>query len=206
MTGSPTAILFISISFFTGCKRIFHQGGNGHGTDAARNRGNITAKGRNLIEFDISLQGKSALFRGIRHPGNSYIYDDSALLYHRSPDKLRPAQGRHDDIRLQTEPGNIPGLGMTKGYRAIARVAVAAEQDAHGSPDDIAPSDHDGVHPPGVDLVMLQQEEDAMGSGRDIGGKTLYQPAYILGMEAIYILGRMNGIDHFLVGNMFGQR
>src|SRR5258708_8978794 len=155
--GNLTSILFISISVRGSGKGVLHKGGNGHRPDSAGNRGDVAAKGSHFVEFDVPFQGKPALFRRIGHPGNPHVDDDSALFDHIRSDKLPPANGRNDDIRLAAEFGDIPGLGMTEGYRAVAGVGIAAEQDAHRPAYDIAAAYHYGMHAPGIYLIMLQQ-------------------------------------------------
>src|SRR5258708_12629705 len=153
--GNLTSILFISISVRGSGKGVLHKGGNGHRPDSAGKRGDVAAKGSHLVEFDVPFQGKPALFRRIGHPGNPHVDDDSALFDHSRSDKLRPAKGRNDDIRLAAEFGDIPGLGMTEGYRAVAGVGIAAEQDAHRPASDLPSAYLPSPHPPPLFLILF---------------------------------------------------
>src|SRR5258708_36893261 len=90
-----------SISFDRGSVCIFHEGGDGHGTDTAGYRGNITAKRIPFVKFDVSFQGKSAFFAGIGNTGDADVDDDRAFFDQGSGDEFRFTQGRHNDIALE---------------------------------------------------------------------------------------------------------
>ena len=59
----------------------------------------------------------------------------------------------------------VAGLGVADGDGAVAGLGVGAEEDAHGSADDIAAADHDGVHAAGIDLIVFEEKQDAVGGG-----------------------------------------
>ena len=152
----------VAISLFGGGKGIFHKGSDGHRADAAGYRGDIAAFGGDLRKVDVAFEGEAAFFAGIGDAGDADIDHDSAGLDHGTMDEFWFAEGGYDQIALQADLPEVAGLGMAGGDGTVAGLGVGAEQDAHGPADDVAAADHDGVHPAGIDLIMFEQQQDAM--------------------------------------------
>lgn len=95
---------------------------------------------------------------------------------------------------------------MTNGNRAVTGIGIGAEQDAHRAANDITATDHHRMFALGVDLVMRQHQHNAVWCGRHKGGKTLYHFSDAYRVKTVHIFRGMDGIDHFFVGDVFGQR
>lgn len=195
----------VGISLPTGLESIFHEGGDGHGAYAAGDGGDIAAKRGDFVEFDVTFEGKAALFRSVGDAGDADVDDDGARLDHIGGHEFRAAKGCHEDIRLPAYLPEVAGMRMADRYGTVAGIGIAAEQDAHGASYDIATSYDYGVQAPGIDLIMFQQQHDAVGGCRDKGGQPLYHLSYVGGMKAVDILGRVDGVDDLFIRDMFGQ-
>ena len=97
-------------------------------------------------------------------------------------------------------------MRVAKGHGAVAGIGVTAEQDAHGPSHDIAAPDDHGMPAFGLDPVVFKQQQDAVGGGRQERGKPLHHAARRFRVEPVHVLVRPDGLDHFLVTDMRGQR
>ena len=195
----------VVISFLTGGESIFHQCCDGHRSYAAGHRGDIAAKGRYFVEFDVSFEGEAGFFSGIGHSGDADVDNDGARPDHGSVDEFGPAEGCDDDIALKAELAQVMGMRVADGDGAIAWLGIGAEQDAHGSADDIAAADDDGMFATGIDLIVFEEQEDTVRGGGDEGGQPLDHFPDVDGVKAVDVFGGMDGVDDIIVGNMPGQ-
>ena len=195
----------VVISFLAGGESIFHQCCNGHRSYAAGHGGDIAAEGGYFIEFNVSFEGEAGFFSGIGQPGDADIYNNSPGFDHGGVDEFGPAEGCDDDIALKAEFTQVMGMGVADGDGAIAGLGVGAEQDAHGSADDIAAADDDGMFATGVDLIVFEEQEDAVRGGGDEGGQSLDHFPDVDGVKAVDVFGGVDGVDDIVVGNMPGQ-
>ena len=195
----------VVISFLAGGEGIFHQCCDGHRPYAAGHRGDIAAEGGHFIEFDVSFEGEAGFFSGIGHPGDADIYNNSSALDHGGVDEFGPAECCDDDIALEAKLTQVMGMGVADGDGAIAWLGVGAEQDAHGPADDIAATDDNGMFATGIDLIVFEEQEDAMGGGGDEGGQSLHHFPDVDGVKAVDVFGRVDGVDDIIVGNMPGE-
>src|ERR1700744_996803 len=118
----------VSISFFAGGECIFHECRDGHRAYASRHRCNIAAVWGHFCEFDISLERKPAFFTGVRHAGDTHIYNNSTWFDHRGVDEFRFAESSYNDIGLQAYFPQVTCMGMADRDRAIAGMGVGAQQ------------------------------------------------------------------------------
>src|SRR5580692_11938564 len=196
----------VAISLFGGGKRIFHEGCDGHRADAAGYRGDIAASGGDFCKVDVAFEGEAAFFGSVGDAGDADVDHDSAGFDHGAMNEFRFPEGGYDDIPLQADLPEVAGLGVAGGDGTVAGLGVGAQQNAHGPADNIAAADHYRVHSAGVDLIMLEQQEDAVGGCGDKGRQPLDHFADVDGVEAVDVFGRVDRVDYVLVGDMPGQR
>ena len=92
----------------------------------------------------------AALARWIRDPVDPHIDHDRAFLHHFRLYELRLSDRHDQQIGLPRDRPEIAGTAVRQRYRAIARIAVAAHQDAHRTANDVAAAHHHAMHSAGA--------------------------------------------------------
>ena len=94
---------------------------------------------------------------------------------------------------------------MAHGDRGIA-ILLLHHQLCHRLADDVGTPQDDTFLAAGLYVITVQQREDAQRCGRNEAWKANGHTPHIDGMEAVYILAVIDGLNDFLLVDMLRQR
>ena len=80
------------------------------------------------------------------------------------------------------------------------------EEKSHGLADNVAAAENDGVSSLDGDVVATQNFHAAGGRAGDQAGASADEAAEIEGMEAVHVLGRIDGFKNALGIDLRGKR
>src|SRR6266404_1861085 len=206
-----------------GIYRVAHEHGDGHGTDAAGDgseraggidgvRMNVadegTAFGAELFETVREIFEEALGFLGIGDAVGADVDDRGAGPSSRS--RLDPigfdvagfAHGGDDDVGAAEDIGQIAGFGMANGDGGVG----VHQQKRHGLADDVAPAQDYGVGAFDLDFITAQNFHTAGGSAGDQAGTSADEAAEIDGVEAVHVLGGIDGFEDALGIDLRGKR
>ena len=94
---------------------------------------------------------------------------------------------------------------MAYGDGSVTRIGLLHHQHGHRFTHDVATTQDDTFLAFCVDVVALQQFEDAVWRGRHVAGQANGETSHIDGVETVHVLTVVNSFDYFLFGDVLGQ-
>ena len=197
---------------------VAKEHGNGHGTDAAGNGGDLAGILLGGLVVDVAHQPVSTLGAGIVDAVDADVDDDGTLLDPVALDHLGPSDGGHDDVGVLDDAGNVVRLAVDDGNGGIAM----HEEHGHGQTDEVGPADYYGVLALELDAAAVQQFDATLGSagnvegnGSEVGpldlgaadvGAGAAQRGGVERMETIDVLLGVDAVEDFILINVLGKR
>src|SRR5882724_2694718 len=202
---------------------IAHEHGDGHGTDAAgdgsERAGGIDGVGMNVADEGAAFGAEffetvREIFEealgllGIGDAVGADVDDRGAGPSSRS--RLDPigfdvagfAHGGDDDVGAAEDIGQIAGFGMANGHGGVG----VHEEKRHGLADDIAAAEDHRVGAFDLDFITAQNFHTAGGSAGDQAGTSADEATEIDGVEAVHVLGGIDGFEDALGIDLRGKR
>lgn len=174
--------------------RVDQELGDGHGADAAGDRGHGRGHAREPFVIAVSDQtGFGAV--------DADVDDHGSGLDHVGRDELGDAHGGQDDVRAADFVGDVGRAGVADGHRGV----FLQEHQRQGLADNVAAADDHGLLAGHGDVIAFEQGHD---SGRSAGaqtGQAQGQTAHVHGMEAVHVLGGIDQVQAFLAVQALGQ-
>ena len=155
--------LFI-IFLFPGSEGVLHQRADGHRPYTTWNRRDKAALGTNLIKLHIAVQTEATLAGGIGYTGGTYVDDDGTVLNHIGGDKVGLSDSCDDNVGLAALLLQRLGMRVADGDSGVA-ILLLHHELGHGLANDILAAEDDTLLTAGLDIIALQQGNDAEGSG-----------------------------------------
>ena len=93
---------------------------------------------------------------------------------------------------------------MANGHGGIAGVGLLHHEGSHRLAHDVAAAQDDAFLARGLYVVALEQLQYAVGCGRHEAGEPDGEAAYVDGVEAVYILAVVDGLDDALLVDVAG--
>ena len=93
---------------------------------------------------------------------------------------------------------------MTYGHRSIT-ILLLHHELGHRFTHDVRTSEDDTLLTAGLDIVALQQGDDAEGRSRDEARQTDGHASHVDGMETIHILTIVDSLNNLLLVDVLGQ-
>src|SRR5690606_20882854 len=177
----------------SGLERVLQQRSDGHGTDAARHRGDEGALVLHIGEVHVASEAEAGRAGVIAQAGDAHVHDDCALLDHVGGHEVGLADGHDQDVGTAADLRHVRRAAVYEGHGAVAGIAVAGHQHCHWRANDVAAANHHTVLAHGVDVIALQQFHDAVGGGGDKGGQSQAHLADVGRVETVDVLARVDG-------------
>jgi len=128
---------------------VFHEHGDGHGSDAARNGCDGAAFGGYAGEIDIAGEAVARFFAGVFDAVDADIDDDDTVFDPIGLDHIGAAYGGDEDIGTAADGGEVFGSRMGDGDGGIG--IFCHEEQSHGLADDHAATKDYGFGTIGID-------------------------------------------------------
>src|SRR5829696_7646960 len=165
---------------------VGQEQGHGHGADPARDRGEGAG---DLGDLGVDVADDAAA-----DPVVADVDHGRPRLDHVAGDHGRPAGRRHQHVGLAGEPRQVPGAGVAEGHGGVGPRGLGRQEHGQGPADQQAPADDDHVAALDRDPLAAQQLDDADGRAGGEPGVAAQQPALVLRVEAVDVLGRVDGV------------
>lgn len=141
---------------------VGEEHGDGHGADAAGYGSDVGGDFRDIVEVDVAGQR----VRGGR-AADADIDDDGAGFDHIGLDEVGVAEGSDEDVGGSTMFVKVFGEAMDDGDGGVAVGCFLHEEGGEWFADDVAPADDDDVFALEWDLVVVEEDVDAVRSAGD---------------------------------------
>ena len=179
---------------------ILQQAGDGHGADAAGNRGDRAGDLGRLIEGDIA--DKFGLVGSALDPVDADIDDRGAGFDPIAVHHFGPSGGDHQDIGGAAFIGEIAGARVRHGDGAV----LAHQELRHWLADQVGPSQHQCFLAFERAQRALEQDQAAERGTGDDAIEPGHEPAGIDDVKAVDIFIRIDRIDDNHGINVIGER
>src|SRR5829696_7439016 len=165
---------------------VGQQQGHGHGADPARDRGEGAG---DLGDLGVDVADNPAV-----DPVVADVDHGRPRLDHVAGDHGRPPGRRHQHVGLAGEPRQPPGPGMAEGHGRVGPRGLGRQEHGQRPPDQQAPANDDHMAALDRHPLAAQQLDDADGRAGGEPGVAAQQPPLVLGVEAVDVLGRVDGV------------
>jgi hypothetical protein len=177
-------------------QRVLHQDRDGHRTHASRHRRDPASAFPGGFELHVAHE------LAVRHPVDADVDDHRAR-----PDPLardQPGLAYRDDEQL----GALDVGPQVTGEAVAHRHRRAGEQqlERHRPADEIRRTHDDRVLPLGRDTAALEQPDHPVGSARPHQRVPEREPADVVGMEPVHVLGGGDCLDDDTFVDVVRQR
>ena len=188
---------------------VAHEHGDGHGADAAGNRGERACE-VDSIRMNVADQGVSfgaeffealgeiaeetLCFLGLGDAIRAYINDRGAGLDPAGLDETGLAHGGDNDVSAADHFGEVARFRMANRDGGVG----VHEEKGHGLADDVAAAEDDGVCAFDGNVVAAKDFHAAGGSAGDQAGAPADEAAEIHGMEAVHVFEGIDGFEDAL--------
>ena len=136
---------------------------------------------------------------------DAHVDDHRALAHHVARDQARAADGQEEEVRAAALRRQIGRAGMAQGHRGVAEFTGTGQQQGQGLAHDVRTAQHHGLFAAGGQVVAAQKLDDARRRARDHAGQVEGKAPHVLGMEAVHVLGRIDGQQAGGSGKLSGQ-
>src|SRR3984957_10954762 len=212
-SGSRLGSAAAEVSGFDG---VAHEHGDGHGTDAARNRSE-SAGGVDGIGMDVADQDgafgfeffktlreifeEAFGFGGVGDPIGADVDHRSTGLDPVGCDVASFAHGGYDDIGPTDDVREVASFGMAHRDGGVG----VQEQQSHGFADDVAAAEDHGVCSFDSYLVAAENFHATGGGAGDQAGAIADELAQVDGMKTIDVFGGIDRFEDALGVHLFGE-
>eukprot|EP00982_Pelagococcus_subviridis_P006481 30135-Pelagococcus_subviridis.AAC.15 len=143
-------------------QRVAQQHRDRHRPDAARDRRDLPRDLAALLEVHVPGEPVPRLLRRVRHGVSPDVDDRRAAFDPVLFDHVRRPRGGDDDVRLAHDPLRVLRPRVHHGHGAV----FLHEHQRRGHPDDVGPTDDDGVLPSQLHAASLEQHDAALRRAR----------------------------------------
>ncbi len=168
---------------------ISEQVGDGHGTNTAWHRGNVTRTINRFGESYVSYKFRTA--RRVYRAVDTDIDYNCAGFEPVTPNEFRGACGRDDNIRLSTKVWQVSSLEL----RACDCASGIAKQKCQRLSNDVRTTDDNHIESRQIAYGRFDEMNNPQRGARGKRGLPYRQSSNVIGVKAIHILG---GVDSFL--------
>ncbi len=181
-------LLSVTVLSLTGLHCVFHEHGNGHGTDAAGDGGDFGAERGDVVEIDIADDAEAGFARGVVDAVDADVDDNGSGGHHVGGNEAGTTDGGDDDVGGAENSGEVLCARVAESDSGVAVDVFAGEEEGNRFANDETTTDDGDVFPLYFNARADEEFDNSRGrAGTEGRGVFLAEATDIEDVEAVHI-------------------